>query len=302
MTDSIKLSERAVLVKLSIGTWNGKAVDRDVTEDTNERYDAESDAGSYSKQLVARKFLQAVSSSTSTGRNRFKLLTLPWSDSDRILSTQGHPHFTEQMRDSRQAVEAARDEFVQIYKSGEVKKEAKLRLKKMFNDDDYPPVKDVFDKFYFDVEIKPVPEIRDFRAKLSDATVKAVIKDIERRQKERLEEAMNDVFKRVAKHVRNLSERLREYQPGTGRVAKGEKKVAPKNQFHASAIFNVMEVANLLPTLNITGDKRLEKLHQDLLKELTTEPAEILRIDEKVRKDVMAKADKMLKKVESYIA
>jgi len=140
-----------------------------------------------------------------------------------------------------------------------------------------------------------MPDAADFRAKLSDDTVKSIVKDIEKRCNQRLENAMNDVFERVVPLLKNMVERLRDYTP-----AQGEEKA--KGSIRDSVVYNIFELAESMPALNVTDDPRIEKLREQLVKELV-EPAspEILRSDTKARQIALTNAEKLLKKVEGYL-
>jgi hypothetical protein len=287
-----KLSERAMLACLHIGCWSGSSHDREVTEEVSERHKADSkDAGRYSKQLISKKALHHVNSVAGVARRTHKLLTLPWEDDgSRILSTIGYQAYTEQMRLKRLAFEAATTQFCE--QLPEFINEAKTRLGSMFEAGDYDDVETIRKKFSIDVEIKPVPEAGDFRAALSDQSTKAIVKDIERRTDMRLEQAMKDVFLRVADVTEKMVERLRAYKPGNGEPA--------QNLFRDSLIYNVQELGGLLPSLNITGDNRLFDLSTKL-DALTEHAPEVLREDDKLREQTAAAAEKILKKVRDYM-
>lgn len=288
-----KLSERAMLASLHISAWSGMMLDKEVTDATNEDFKASKDAGRYNKRLVATKFFQGISSAHSNSRRIHRLLTLPWEDDGtRVLATTGYMAYTEQMKKCRLKVE----EEVKLLKGerDNIIADGKQRLGDMFNIDDYPSLEEMLDKFDFDVEIKSMPESSDFRAKLSDDATKAIIKDIERRSNERLENAMSDVFKRIQEMVGHMSEKLREYTP-----AKDGKKAS--GVIRDSIVYNIHELAELLPALNVTDDPRIEQLRKQLLEELVEHSPEILRADVKVRTATISKADKILKKVNSYL-
>ena len=289
-----ELSERAMLVTLHISSWGGMMVDKEVSDEVNESHKASKEAGRYNKRLVATKFFSEVSLAHNQARAAHRVLTLPWEDDGtRILATAGFIPYQETMRNSKRKTAAAVKglrEMRSLYIT-----EAQDRLGSMFNLDDYPDVDTVEAKFGFDVEVKPMPEAGDFRAKLSDDQVKSVIKDIERRTDQRLEIAMNDVFKRIATVVEHMSKRLKEYAPPKeGNKAEG--------LIRDSVVYNIHELAaNVLPVLNVTNDPRIEVLRQQLLTELVEHSPEILRADSKVRALTMSKADKILKKVQSYM-
>src|SRR5882672_3228949 len=270
-----KLNERTVLSSLHIGSWSGRSVDHEVTEEVSESHRADPKAsGHYSKQLIAVKFLKPINSKIAVARRTHRILTLPWDDDARILSTIGYQHYTEQMRLHRLGVDAGATEFCKNYQS--FIDEAKIRLGTMYDGEDYPTSEEVRKKFWLDVEIKPVPTAGDFRAELSDASVKAVVHDIENRSNKRLEKAMDDVFNRIIECTGKMAERLRAYEPAAG----GDK---AKNTFKDSLIYNIKELADLLPALNVTGDKRLDDLQAQLLKDLVEHSPEVLRADESKR-------------------
>lgn len=291
------LSERAVLATLRLGAYGGKAVDREVTEDTAERYKADSkNSGTYTKWVIGKQFLDPVSKSGRLATQVHKILTLPWEDKGaRILATTGYMSYTEQMRLRRLDYMAKAKHFADQWDAAV--QEAKARLGNMFDPENYDGAGEVLDRFYFDAEIKGIPEAGDFRAKLSDASVKAIVKDIERRSDQRLEAAMNDVFERILKVTGHMVDRLKNYQPPTGR-GKGETGV----NFHDSTVYNIKELADILPALNLTGDKRLDDLQQQLVSELVAYSPEILKADPKLRSDTARKAEKIYNKVKGFLA
>lgn len=290
---STSLSERAMLVSLHISSWSGMQVDREVTDAVNADFKADKKAGRYNKRLVDSQFLEGISSAHSKARAAHKLLTLPWEDDGtRVLANVGYINYTTVMKDCRLKAEAAVKEFLSDITPAI--NEAKVRLGDMFNADDYPDAAELKTKFGFDVEIKPMPEGKDFRAKLSEDAVKAIVKDIERRSDQRLEAAMKDVFVRVQDVVSKMSERLREYQPGKdGKKASGI--------IRDTLVYNINELAELMPALNVTGDPRIDELAKQLKAELVEHSPEILRADAKVRQATISKADKLLKKVKLYM-
>lgn len=290
----MKLQERALLTSLHLGSWGGQAVDRQVTEETAEAHNADAkDSGRYNKQLISRKALREVLGKVAVTRQTHKILTLPWDDSSRILSAQGYNHYTQQMRMRRLAVEAAAKKLGETFP--EHIKEAKIRLGSMFNRDDYPDAAEVAKKYYVDVEVKPIPEAGDFRTKLADNTIKALSKDIERRTQERIQNAVKDVFERVADVTAKMADRLSNYEPKQGEDT-------AKNTFRDSLVYNVTELADLLPSLNITGDERLDELAKRLKADLGEHSPDVLRSDAKLRKTTALKAQQLAKKVGQYLA
>ena len=289
------LSERAMLVTLRISSWSGMMLDREVTDEVNESHKAEKAAGRYSKRLVATKFFNGISQAHRSARESHRLLTLPWEDDGtRILSTVGYVAYAKKMQECRHQAEKAVKEF--LAEPDAYISEAQQRLGSMFDPADYPDQATLATKFGFDTEIRNVPVAGDFRAELSEESTKAIIKDIEKRTNKRLKMAMNDAFGRVAEVVGKLSERLRNYvPPKDGNKAEGI--------IRDSLVYNIFELAtNILPVLNVTNDPRIEALQAQLVADLVEHSPEILRADAGVRAITLTKAEKLLKKVQSYMS
>lgn len=290
----MNLEERALLVKLSINQWSARKTDKEVTREVAESKMASADSGHFRKQLLGKEALKRVNQISGAARSAHYTLTLPWNDDgSRIITTEGYQHYAKVMRDFRVAMMEAVDEFLENYE--EYVKLAKTRLGKMFNAEDYPSKDFIRTKFSFDVEQFHVPVSRDFRAKVSNAEAKVIVADIERRTKARLEQAMKDVWERVADVTKKMAERLEEYVPREGlRDAEGV--------FRDSLVDNVKELAELLPSLNITNDPKLAKIQKELLDHLCAYHPDELRINDNVRHKTAKKAKAIYDKVSQYMA
>jgi hypothetical protein len=74
------------------------------------------------------------------------------------------------------------------------------------------------------------------------------------------------------------------------------------SNFHDSTVYNIKELADILPALNLTGDPRLVQLQQQLVDELVEHSPEILKMDPKLRSDTARKAEKIFNKVKGFLA
>jgi hypothetical protein len=94
-----------------------------------------------------------------------------------------------------------------------------------------------------------------------------------------------------------MVERLKNYSPPTGK-GKGQMGV----NFQDSTVYNIKELADILPALNLTGDPRLVELQVQLEDELVAYSPEILKSDAKARSDTARKAEKIYAKVKGFLA
>lgn len=288
-----KLSERTLLVSVHRSGWSGAIVDQEVSEDARQRNNAERGAGKFTKILVNPKFFSCVTRPMSQADAVWKRLSLPWgSNGDRIMSNMAHPQFLREMHAAKLAIDIGKSELKRC--ETDIHAEAKQRLGAMYDPAEYPTIEEIVSRFGIDVEVKPVPEGGDFRTKLANETVRAIVKDIEQRNKERLEKANNEVFKRVIGVVGKLVDGLKNYEPKTD-TTKGR-------DFKFSLTENVTELAEMLPTLNINLDPRVDKLKRELIDDLAAVPAPMLKQSLAARESVLEKADKLLAKVQGYMA
>lgn len=288
------LDERALLVKLSIGSWSAKATDKEVTIDVINSKGAQTDSGYFRKQLLSKDALKKINKVIGAARTSHLTLTLPWNDDgSRIITTESYQNYAKTMNDYRKALQNAVDEFLEQYEG--LIKEAKPSLGKMFKAEDYPEPSELKSKFRFDVEPIPVPVARDFRAKVSDREASQIAKDIERRTNARLDQAMKDVWARIHKVTERMVEKLSEYKPREGLHA-------AESPFRDSLVENIRDLAEVLPSLNITNDPALDKIQKEMLDNLLVYTADQLREDAKARALTNKKAKQILDKVSKYMA
>jgi len=286
------LSSRAMLVALHISTWTARKFDKRVSDDVAKQNNAKTDAGRYNKLLVSKKSLETIQQLASDARASHYYNTLPWDDAGyRILTMENFDVYTEKMRKFRLEFDEAVEDFVASYPS--YKEEAKDRLGKLFSDDDYPSVADIRRRFDFTTHIMPLPDAKDFRVKLGDEQVAQIQADIEQRVKDQVFEAANDAWRRIHEVVSRMSERLDAYSKRT----EGDR----SGFFRDSLVDNVVDLANVLPRLNLLGDPQLDKIARDMIDRLGKHSAQELRKDPKVRAQVKRSADEILAAMEGYI-
>lgn len=132
------LSEKAIQFNLTISGWSATKLDKKVTREVEESHNAK-DAGRFNKILIAKKDLEKLKSIAQAARAFHYEQTLPWTDSGgRLLPAANYFEYVNKQRVFKQEYELAVEDFIAIYP--ELKKDAKLRLNGMFNENDYPSV------------------------------------------------------------------------------------------------------------------------------------------------------------------
>ena len=240
-----KLNERAMLVSLNLSRWEAARKDRKESAAVAKRHGLKEGRARVQKDAIdkAAPTYQAVVTAASALRNTHYELTLPWAnDGARILTTAMFENYATTMRKLRKDYEAAVESFCQDYPK--LKAAAKSELNGMYNEDDYPT--NIRGKFSVNIVTLPMPDAEDFRAVLSEGAVSEIKEQIRAEQAKAIEDAMRDPYERLYKAVSGMAAKLAD----------------KKGIFRDTLVTNIVELCQILPALNLTGDAQLEKLRQ----------------------------------------
>jgi hypothetical protein len=277
----MKLSERTLLVDLDIGVWSASKTDQSVSKMARQAHGAEDAAGRFQKNILARAALAEINRAASKCSNVHREMTLPWSKNGaRIIKADAYESYVRELNVAKAAFNKAVREFTENYDA--LKEQAKVHLSAMFNDDDYPAIEQVKAKFFVRTEVTPVPEAGDFRVKIGNKEVQTIVRDLEKRNNDRMRVAMKEVYDRLVKLTANIAKRLKDYEPSN---KSGEKGIIAQNMFEQAR-----EIADLIPVLNITNDPVLTALGERLSKEIVGHKAYHLREDGAMRHQTAKKA------------
>lgn len=294
---SMKLSERALLVDLDIGTWSAKITDKEVSEEARNRRKAKRASGHFRKNLVARAALTDIGKAMTKLKAVHDRLTLPWSTNGmRILRSEAYEEWTKEIRWATNEFDQAADALAASFSS--VQLQAKDFLGNMYRESDYPTPEFIRSKYYVKTEVMPVPEAGDFRAKLGNREVAILIRDLETRTRERAIEASRTIYEKISKVAEHMQERLTAYTPGLGPYTD----TVTTGRFKDTLVSNVKELAELIPVLNIGDDPELTRLSERMLADLCQYKADDLRSDPVARKKTAKAAKAIFDKASEFIA
>lgn len=287
------LSQKAILVRFSVSQWTARKFDKKATQEVEANHGANKHAGEvgrFNKQLASKKYTEDMTANISSAREFHYKHTLPWQDAEgiRILPVDTFSAYQQSMSEFRTKHEELVDTFVKQYP--DVVDEARYRLNGLFDIEDFPPVDQIRSKFSWEVSFSPVPESGDFRVSLGQEVLKQMEADLSKRLSHNYHEACVDLFERIHEQTANMAERLENY---TG---------TRKGRFNDSLVGNIRELAQLLPKLNVSGDKRLADLAARIDKELCEYDAQVLREVDGARKDVAQSAKSIAQEADDIIA
>lgn len=272
------LNNNAVLVRFAASQWTARKFDKKATSEVEANHGTNGEVGRFNKQLAAKKYLQELTSNISLARKFHYDQTLPWLDADgiRILPTANFNTYQEGMSAFHSKHDAALDRFVASYP--DVIDEARYRLNGLFDPTEFPHVSEIRGKFDWSVSFSPVPEAGDFRVDLQQSILDQMERDMQQRLAANYDSAVLDLFERIYVQTSHVAERLENY---TG---------TREGSFRDSLIENTVELASLLPRLNVTGNTKLNELARRIDQELCQYKADVLRENDAARIDVAAQA------------
>lgn len=280
----MKLTDRALLVQLTVSQWTARKHDKRVTKQAVTLNHAVSDAGRFNKALLPlNDYLDRVHSKSSAVRAAFYANTLPWAmEGTQLLPSANYLSFMTEFRRQKAEWEGMVADFVFNYPALRV--QAKRLLGDMYLDSDYPSDDEIGSKFKMDVAIYPVPT-DDFRVALSGDEMARIQKDIVDRVAKAEAEASRDVWRRLFERVEHIAK-----QCGN-----------PKGRIYDSMVEHARELCELLPRLNINDDPNLEAMRQEVEAKLAAHNPEVLRNDPGVRQATADDANAIMDKMRAFM-
>src|SRR5512138_3929903 len=140
------LTEKAMLVRLSISQWTARRHDAQATREVIENHKASSDAGRFNKALVDPEALRPIQKIANEARTFHYAQTLPWGDDDsRILPAENYLEYTKAVRDLSDRFDQAARGFAGEYPA--LIERARVALNGLFRAADYPAGDDILRRF-----------------------------------------------------------------------------------------------------------------------------------------------------------
>ncbi len=279
----MNLSDRALLVQLSISQWTARKYDKKVTQDVASSHGVSTSAGRYNKVLLPMNdLLDRVHKKSTLIRTKFYENTLPWGiEGTMMLPSANYLKFVTEFRKEKGEWQYLVDDFERHYP--QLKLDAQRLLNGMYNDADYPSEGEIGRKFKMDMAIFPVPAT-DFRVSIASDELTRIQQDVEARVRDAQQQAMQEVWNRLYERVKNMAEKLAD----------------PKAIFRDTLVDNLRDQCDMLTRLNFTDDPNLEALRSEVEANLLKHP-DALRNDPDLRRDKAAEAKAIMDKMSVFM-
>jgi hypothetical protein len=280
----MKLSDRALLVQLSISTWSANKLDKEISNETNAIKGVQQNAGRYHKSLLPMcDLLDDIKKKATLIRTKFYDNTLPWGVKGiQILPTDNYLAFMTDFRKERSEYEYLVKQFVPAYP--QLVQDAQRFLGSAYKPADYPEAHEIADKFKMDMQVMPVPN-NDFRVNIADEELERIHEEVEARVKDAARGAMQDVWQRLYDKVKHFAEKMDD----------------PKAIFRDSTVDHLVDLCELLPRLNVMDDPNLEAMRQEVEAKLAGYNPDVLRANPTTRKSVADEANDIAAKMAVFM-
>lgn len=198
------LSEKAVLVRLTIKSVGSTKKDSELTAKTAADMNGYEDAYSVSKRIFG-DHIKPVRTAASDLRTTFRSLTMPWSGEDRICPLIDpnnskrlyYKEFEDKLRDKISAYDSAVRNFLAI--APQAIEEDKGRLGAGWKSEDYPTMEELAGKFGVAFEVNTIPS-DDWRTGISDELTQSIREKTEKQN----EAHLGQLSIKVLANVRDL--------------------------------------------------------------------------------------------------
>ena len=282
-TPIMSLSSMAMLVELRISTWTARKRDKETTSDLNTSKNADQDASSVYKYLMAgSNHLEKIEKYAAKCRAWNGQQTLPWMKGVGLLPMENFFKYREQLGTMEANFNTLVDDFVVAYPS--LVSAQAFKLGDYFDATEFPDAESLPHRFKFAYNFLPVPESGDFRINC-EARVKADLQEqYEKMFNDKLSEAMRDPWDRLHAVLTHMTDKLTDKEDGDRKI------------FRDSLIDNAIDLCDLLTRLNVTKDPELEKARRMLEKAVTTTDIDDLRSDVGARLELKTNVQDILNK------
>jgi hypothetical protein len=279
--EQINLSNQAILVELNIRMPSFRKLDRKVSQEVTTSKGASDDAGRFNKHLLAGVTqLEDIQKWVAGVRVEFYQRTLPWSDSgQRLCDIRNFIAVKDWLNDMQNEFRHKASNFINIYPN--LVSAQAFKMGAMFDRTEYPDVSEIAQRFGFNFCFLPLPERGDFRVDVGHELATELEKEYEKVFAERTEAAMGDLWDRLYKVTKHISERLSDDSDGKRKVLRD------------SVLDNAVELIDLLRVTNVTHDEKLEWARKNLEDALMGVDMDEVRKHDGIRKSVKARVDEL---------
>lgn len=276
-----KLTERCVLIAVTISLPTKNKQDKKITNEVIQRHNAGANAGRWVKSLYPSDITAEAERIGGELRRVVHARSLPWvQDGQRLLPCAAMLDLQQDINDLTAKFSAAADAAAAKF-DGEIA-QAMVRDNGLFRRDVYPVDAAAFRRsFGVQVKFLPVPDTSHVILEMAQEDIEMIRQSTSQQIADAVSEARADLIRRMSEPVAAMVERLSN----------------PDATFRDTLVENVRSIAALIPALNLSQDATLDSLGGEL-HALAQHSPDVLRTSKHTRKSVADKAAEVLAKLQ----
>lgn len=296
MAKTKKLSDKIMLVTISIHQWYPRKFDKKATAELAGIHGVSADrAGRFNKILVDLATIKPLQQRLRKLRDEHYQMTSPWGDNgERALPAPLYFDYVEMMKDAMIEIDQLADAYEVEY-ANEIDK-ARAELNGLFNENDYPAPHVMRGRFGVDYNFEPVANADDVRIwGIGDEAAAEIEAEVRTATEQRVQEAQQHVVDQVIERAQEFIAKVKKFDAQVYEDVKGPR-------LYDSAIQNLRDVMTLvLSGLNFTGDQQIEKMVTDLKTSLKGVHTSKLKNSKSTRDESIEKVEAVLAKFEGVL-
>lgn len=236
------LSERAMLVRFSVGRWYGTGADNELLDEIKEQKGATGHIGTFTKRLMDKQHLAEINRVTNEARAFFKSKTLPYDDGNlRLLAVEHFFDVKKKMTMYDRNFSLAVEKFLSVYAAA-VQQEKK-RLGGLWRERDYPSMEALRERFRFELHFRPLEDADDLRVTLPKEELEEIRREITENVQRNISSAVTGMIENLRAALEDVSRRI-----GT-----------PGERLPASMINALRTMVADLPGFNLMSDPAIKQ-------------------------------------------
>lgn len=280
------ISSSALRVGLSISAPTMRKQDKRATSQVISHNHARKGAANVTKKLIKSNAHEDMTRLIAQIRGFHRENTVPWGDlGDRLISNQALIDYKNNMAQLEDEFWDLAQQILDDYPQAVA--QAQLQLGDMFNENEYPSVEQLRQKFRFSLVFEAVPEVGDFRVDIGNQAASEMREQYKQVLEDRINAVKQDLAERLLEPLQRMSKGL-DY-------AEGDKPTG----FRDTLVDNVLSIVELMRTCNLSNDAHITGIQKQLRATLTGVTPDGLRRDPHLRARTKQDVDAIIKSLPS---
>ena len=286
--NNVRIQDSCLLVKVTVKKFGNSRQDKEASLKAADDHNASTDVVKVNKKLLNSPVISALSKVQGQITNGpVSVFTLPWEEKSwRLIERNVIQKFEGKLKEHFDKFEEYKSELEKDI--DKVLERARQDLGDLFRESDFPSKQEIVDAYSISVEYRGLSRdnTNDVRFGPSPEWVQAQQEQAEKLTEQRIQRSLETVHNTVIDSLDHLIDRLN---------AHGVKKAGGtrKQSFNDSMIDQLNTLAEILPSLNITGDARLTRASNELLTKLSGLDPNELRENKSLRESVAKTAEQI---------